>query len=224
MEDYKDEVHVNRTPSSNVIRVEDAFIEEIRISGNTGYVTISHGVLGDFGVINIELVTLVVNRNTNIRGRRGESLNLRDLREGMVVDATFSATMTFSQPPQTRAYRITVVRDSRPGPGQRPGLGQRPGPGQRPGQGSRPRPDTETTVATVVQIDTRNDFLYTISSTNAVDLRRFVISDDTVILNRNGNRITLRNIRVGQRVRIEHANWQTRSIPPQTVAYMVRVL
>lgn len=171
----------------------------MRISRNTGYVTISHGVLGDFATINMVLVTLVVSQNTVIQDRRGRNTNLRDLREGMVVDAVFSANMTFSIPPQARAYRITVAE-------------------------RRSDRNRETTVGTVLQLDIRNRFIYTGSFSRAIDLMRFVITNDTIILNRNGNRISLRNLRPGKRVRVEHANWQTASIPPQTVAYTVRVL
>lgn len=186
-----------RPPNRNVIRAEAAIIEEVRINGNMGYVTISYGIPDRFNTINMELVTLVVNQNTIIQDNRRRNLRLRDLRMGMVVDAVFSAAMTFSIPPQARAYRITVIEENR---------------------------NRETTTGMVMQVDLRNRFLYTGSPRNIVDLKRFVITDDTEIFNRNGNSISLRNLRPGQRVRVEHANWQTRSIPPQTVAYLVRVL
>ncbi len=202
---------IRRPPNRNVIRADDATIEDIRITGNTGYVTISYGVRGGFNMINMELVTLIVNQDTVLQDRRGRNISLWDLRKGMIVNAVFSATMTFSQPPQARAYRITVMgnRDTQP---------PRP-----PGPSGPPRPP-ETTVGTIIQVDVRDRFLYTVSSSNITDLRRYVITEDTRILNRNGNRIQLRDLRTGQRVRVEHANWQTRSIPPQTVAYVVRVL
>lgn len=186
-----------RLPNRNVIRAEAAIIEEVRITRNMGYVTISYGIPDRFNTINMELVTLVVNQNTIIQDNRRRNLRLRDLRKGMVVDAVFSAAMTFSIPPQARAYRITVIEENR---------------------------NRETTTGMVMQVDLRNRFLYTGSPRNIVDLKRFVITDDTEIFNRNGNSISLRNLRPGQRVRVEHANWQTRSIPPQTVAYLVRVL
>ena len=186
-----------RLPNRNVIRAEAAIIEEVRITRNMGYVTISYGIPDRFNTINMELVTLVVNQNTIIQDNRRRNLRLRDLRKGMVVDAVFSAAMTFSIPPQARAYRISVIEENR---------------------------SRETTTGMVMQVDLRNRFLYTGSPRNIVDLKRFVITDDTKIFNRNGNSISLRNLRPGQRVRVEHANWQTRSIPPQTVAYLVRVL
>lgn len=198
MDEYLSSNQIDRVPFRNVIRANDARIEEVRISRNTGYVTISHGVPGSFDTINMELVTLLVGQNTIIQDRRGRNINLRDLREGMVVDAVFSANMTFSIPPQASAYRITVAE--------------------------RRNRNRETTVGTVLQVDIRNRFLYTGSFSRLIDLIRFVITNDTVILNRNGNRISLRDLRPGQRVRVEHANWQTASIPPQTVAYTVRIL
>ena len=190
---------MGRPPQRNVIRVENAVIEEINTRRDTGYVTISHGVPDRFGTINMELVTLVVGQNTVIQDRRGRNLSLRDLRVGMTINAVYSSRMTFSQPPRAQAFRITVLEPSRDR-------------------------DRETTVGTIVQVDVRNGFLYTVSSFNLVDLRRFVINNNTRILNRAGNRISLRDLRPGQRVRVEHARWQTFSIPPQTVAYVVRVL
>lgn len=186
-----------RDRPGNSMRAQNATIEEIRITRDTGYVTISYGVQRDFNAINMEIVTLIVSRNTIIQDRRGRNISVRDLREGMVVDAVFSQAMTRSIPPQSRAYRITVVGDKQA---------------------------RETTVGTVIQVDVRNRFLYTASSTNVMDMMRFVISDETIILNRNGRRINLSNLRTGQRVRVDHANWQTASIPPQTVAYEVRVI
>ena len=156
---------MRRPPNRNVIRADDATIEEIRITANTGYVTISYGVPGDFNSIHMELVTLVVSQDTVIQDRRGRNINLRDLREGMIVDAVFSAAMTFSQPPQARAYNITVVGNRETGSPRPP---SHPGSPRPP---SQPRP-VETTVGTVIQVDVRNGFLYTAGSSNVTDLRR----------------------------------------------------
>ncbi|MBP6887197.1 MAG: hypothetical protein KBC20_03970 [Oscillospiraceae bacterium] len=54
--------------------------------------------------------------------------------------------------------------------------------------------------------------------------KRFVVTDDTVIRNRNGRLIPLGALRPGQRVEITHANFQTMSIPPQTTAFRIQVL
>jgi hypothetical protein len=95
--------------NNDIIRVQDALIEEINIRNRTGYVTISYGVLGEFSMIHMELVTLIVSHDTIIQNQFGQKLSLRDLREGMVIDAEFSSAMTRSIPPQSRAFRITVL-------------------------------------------------------------------------------------------------------------------
>ncbi|RDU25185.1 hypothetical protein [Anaerosacchariphilus polymeriproducens] len=188
----------NRFPcNDDIIRTRDSIIEEIRIDRNTGYVTISYGVMGDFNIIQMELVTLIVGNNTVIRDRSGFNMRLSDLREGMVVDAEFSSAMTFSIPPQARAYRITVVNRNAA---------------------------SNITEGRVLFIDFNNRFLYTGNSNNLLSQMRFVITNSTVILDRNGNPIHLRNIRPGQRVRVEHATFQTASIPPQTTAFVVQII
>ena len=111
MGDYSISSQSNRCPcNDDIIRTRDSIIEEIRIDRNIGFVTISYGVMGDFNIIHMELVTLIVSNDTIIRDRSGRNLRLTDLREGMVIDTEFSSAMTFSIPPQARAYRIIVVR------------------------------------------------------------------------------------------------------------------
>ena len=153
--------------------------------------------MGDFNIIHMELVTLIVSNDTIIRDRSGRNLRLSDLREGMVIDTEFSSAMTFSVPPQARAYSITVVNRSK---------------------------DSNITEGRVLTIDLRKGFLYTGNANNLSSQMRFVITKTTAILDRNGNRISLRDIRPGQRVRVEHATFQTPSIPPQTTAFVVQII
>ncbi len=183
--------------NDNVIRTQDSTIEEIRIDRNTGFVTISYGIKRDFNLTYVELVTLVVSRDTIIRDRAGRDIPMSELRVGMVVDTEFSSVMTASIPPQARAYRITVVKSSR---------------------------DTSITVGRVLSVDLRNGFLYTGNADDIMSQMRFVITNTTLILDRRGSRIPLRDIRPGERVRVEHANFQTRSIPPQTTAFVVQII
>ncbi len=195
MDNYK---ICNRTSrNDSVISVQDALIEEISIYNRTCYVTISYGVLGDFSMIHMQLVTLVVSQDTIIRNQSGQNLSARDLREGMVIDAEFSSAMTMSIPPQARAFRIIVKRN----------------------EGS-----SVVTVGRVLSIDTRNNFLYTGSPNNISSLMRFVITNSTTIWSRRGRQIRLSDIRLGQTVRVEHATFQTPSIPPQTTAFNVWII
>lgn len=191
------EIEAMRRRRNDIIFADNAIIEEIFIDNRTGFVTISYGVMGEFCMVNMELVTLIVSQDTVIRDQFGQNMSLRDLREGMIVDAEFSSAMTRSIPPQSRAYRITVIN-----------------------QGN----NSNITEDFVLSVDTNNNFLYTGNANDIYSQMRFVINDSTRIMDRRGNRIRLRDLRPGQRVRIEHANFQTMSIPPQTTAFVVQII
>lgn len=190
-----DNINGQKSTSRNRIRVKNALIEEIDNRNNL--VTISYGVPGNYSMIFMEVVTLIVSRDTTIRDQFGQRISMRDLRVGMRIDAEFSTAMTRSIPPQTRAFRIAVRSEAA---------------------------STEVTIGTVMEVDTRNNFLYTGSPRDSSSQMRFVITDATTILNKRGNRISLRDLRRGETVRVEHANFQTPSIPPQTTAFQVRVI
>jgi len=115
----------------------------------------------------------------------------------MLVDAVFSTIMTRSYPPQSNAFSITVKTPEMP---------------------------YDVTVDRIIDIDLDNNFLYTGDPNDMLNQMRFVITDSTVILDRRGNRIQLENLRLGQMVRVEHATFQTASIPPQTTAFLVQIL
>ncbi len=184
------------------INVEDAVIEEIFHENRTSFVTISYGVLGDFNMINMELVRLVVDRNTIIRNKRGRRISVRDLSVGNVVDASFSAAMTRSIPPQSRAFMITVVREH-----------------------VNPLPVFPNIVEDrIMEIDRNNNFFVTGNSNDMMSQMRFVVDNSTDFFDRRGNRIRFRDLKPGQMVRVEHADFMTMSIPPQTTAFTVWVL
>lgn len=182
----------------NIMYVQNALVEEAFAgAGGSGYVLISYAVPGPGNTIFIELLRLNVDCNTMIANQLGVPLRLCDIKKGMWVDAEFSSAMTRSIPPQSRAFRITVQMEKFP---------------------------VSVTVDRVVTMDLENQFLYTGDTGNIADQMRFVISDETVILNRNGNPIPLSAIQPGQVVKVEHAIFQTMSIPPQTPAFFVQVL
>lgn len=188
---------------NRAINVEDAVIEEIFQDNNVSYVTISYGVLGDFNTINMELVRLVVDRNTIIRDRRGRRMRVRDLRVGNVVDASFSTAMTRSIPPQSRAFAITLIREY-----------------VNPIQPGFPNIVEDR----IMEVDRNNNFLITGNPFDMMSQMRFVVDNSTEIFDRRGNRIRLRDLRPGQMVRVEHADFMTMSIPPQTTAFRIWVI
>lgn len=180
------------------IRVDNALIESITVDNNrTGYVTISYNVPRERNTLYRQFVVLIVSRDTVIENQFGQRVPLRELTEGMRIDAEFSSAMTRSIPPQARAFEITVRRR---------------------------RSSSNVKLGMIINVDVMNQFFVTGSINNLRNQIRFAVSNATIIYDRNGNRIQLRNLRPGMMVRVEHANYQTASIPPQTTALRVQVL
>ncbi len=185
-------------PVVDILSAENALIEEVMAStGDTGYVLISYEALGQDNQTYVSEVRLNVGRNTVIMDENGSSLSMYDLMDGMRVDAEFSAVMTRSLPPQSNAFRIVVLEGM---------------------------PSVNVTTDRVVGIDVDHGFLLTGNPNDMYDQTLFTISDQTVILDRDGNPMELDEIQPGQLVRVEHATFQTASIPPQTPAYFIQLL
>lgn len=177
------------------IFVSSAVIREIRFERGTAFVTIF--VRNCPACRQHDVITLIVGRDTIIRDERGRIMRVRELEEGMVIDAAFSSAMTRSIPPQTQAFRIRVVRRS-----------------QAP----------QTTTGRIIEVNTRNDFFLTISGPNPASIIRFNITPSTIILDPSGRRIRFSRLLPGLRVRVEHASFMTASIPPQTTAFVIQIL
>ena len=173
------------------IRVRDAIIEEIFTERGTTFITIR------YGNPSVERVTLIVNRDTRITDENGRRISARELREGFVIDATFSETMTRSIPPQSQAFRIRVV--------------------------SRPR-EFDITIGRILQVNPREQFITTISTPSRASIIRFNVTPETRILDLFGRPIGFNRLVPGLRVRVEHANFMTASIPPQSPAFVIRVI
>lgn len=196
MDDYMISNQRNRRPN-NTILIRDAKIEEIFTNRSGNYVKISYGIMGDFNMIHMNILILVVGRNTIIQNQLGQHMTMRDLEEGMLINAEISSVMTASIPPQARAYRIVVLNESE---------------------------NADIKVGRVISVDTENGFLIIGNANDISSQIRFVINDATLILDRRGNRICLCDIRLGQMVRVKHANFMTFSIPPQTTAFKVQIV
>ncbi len=180
----------------DAIWVSDAVIEEINRNGNTTFVTIAYNECERCRG-DERIVRLVVSGNTVICDERGRNIRIRELERGMVVDVVFSAAMTRSIPPQAQAFSIRVK--------------------------SRPNMN-ETTVGRIVEVNPRENFIITAGSLNPASQIRFNVSQDTAILDASGRRIRLSMLLPGLRVRVEHANFMTLSIPPQTSAYVIQII
>lgn len=181
----------------DTVFVQYAKIEEIFIRDQIGYVTISYEAKGDFNRIYLNVVTLITDHDTGICNQAGRRLNLKELRQGAIINAEFSSSMTRSIPPQARAFQIMVLKGEE-------------------------YPNVR--IDNVIEVDLNNCFLYTGNQADIYSQMRFVITDETILLDRRDNCIRLRNIKPGQTVRVEHASFQTASIPPQTTAFRIRII
>jgi hypothetical protein len=184
--------------ADNTLRVDNALIEEINIENPvSGSVLISYGSEDQNHMLYKDLLQLNISEDTIIMDQYGETLYLEDLTPGMRVDAEFSAAMTRSIPPQASAYQIVALTEE---------------------------PSVNITTDRVVDIDVENSFLTTGNPYDIYDQIRFNISEATVILDQEGNRIPLMRVTPGQLVTVEHAIFQTLSIPPQSPAFLIQII
>ena len=184
--------------NDNVQRIDNAFIEEIYISSQrTGYVLISYGAEERKNWRYRDFLRLNVGKDTQIMNQFGESLCLCDLEKGITVAAEFSPAMTRSIPPQARAFSIIA---------------------------NTVAPDSIIKIDRVVNIDDIHGFLTTGNPYDINDQMIFTVSEETFIMDQNYNQISLKEIQPGQSVMVEHAIFQTMSIPPQSPAFLVQLL
>ncbi|WP_455716661.1 hypothetical protein [Anaerosporobacter sp.] len=200
---YDDEVYTEENPESFDRRprpqregrwISNAIIREITRDRDNFLVTVAHR---ERQRREEQIIRLVVSRETRIFDVNRRRLRPSELEVGMVIDAFISNAMTRSIPPQARAFEIFVVER---------------------------RPSRRETVGRIVQVNTRNNYILTISSRNASSIVRFNVGPETVILDMSGRRIRLSDLSAGMRVRVEHATFMTASIPPQTTAFVIQVI
>lgn len=183
----------------NIMRVDNALVEEVYAHNRTtGHLLISYAVPKSNRMTSIELLRLNISRDAVILNSLGLRICLCDIRKGMWVDSIFSPIMTRSIPPQSNAFLVVARRDL--------------------------QSSLSVTTDRIAMVDVNHNFLYTGNPNNINSQIRFVISDSTVISDRNGTPISLHTLRPGQMVRVTHSNFQTASIPPQTPAFHVQLL
>lgn len=142
-------------------------------------------------------IKLIVGQDTIIEDQSGQKMEFQDLKGGMRIDAVISAAMTASIPPQARVFHIVVLEEKK---------------------------SYEVKEGRVAKVDVNNCFFIIGDKKDINRQIRFNVSNNTVFLDRRGNRIGLGNIRAGQMVRVHHALFMTFSIPPQTLAYRVQTI
>ena len=184
--------------TGNVMRINNAFVEEVSCHGADNFLIISYAVPEADRSVSIQNIRLNINRNTTILNVSGRIMNLCDLRKGMRVNAIFSSRMTRSIPPQSNAFLIIVLKNQ--------------------------TAPVSVTTDRIASVDTANNALYTGNPRDINTQTRFNITKRTLITDRSGRPIRLNMLRPGQLVKITHANTQTASIPPQTTAFHIQLL
>ena len=181
----------------SILLIENALVEDIYTpNSRTGYIIVSHASHGHKEMVFIELLQLDVGWDTILINQFGDPITLCNIKKGMWVNAEFSSDMTESIPPQSKAYRIVAFVQ---------------------------KPLFRITTDQIASLDVDHGFLDTGNPDDVSDQMRFVVSQATEILDKNGNAIPLSALQPGQTVRIEHANFQTASIPPQSTAYRIKL-
>lgn len=88
--------------------IEYAIIEEISIKDNS--ITVSYEVKTGTKYYEYRLI-LSVDSNTIILDKKGKSVLLNRLKEGMLIDVEHEILATLSSPPKSYAHKINIVRD-----------------------------------------------------------------------------------------------------------------
>lgn len=183
----------------NTMRINNGFVEDVSCSNNArGQILVSYAVQERNNITSIQDIQLNIGRGTVILNSFGQRMCLCCIQAGSWVNATFSARMTRSIPPQANAFLVTVLRS--------------------------PRPSSSVTIGRIIMIDFDNNFLITEDPDNSDNQMKFIITNTTSFTSRFGAPIRFSLLWPGQMVRITHANFQTPSILPQTTAFNVQLI
>ncbi len=96
-------------PGNPMTNIVNARITNIHFEGRSAYVTVSYS---DCQVCNARKNTLVliIKENTLLFNENGNFIFPRSLKVGMYINATVSSAMTRSNPPQSFAYIVRIIR------------------------------------------------------------------------------------------------------------------
>lgn len=190
----------SRVTIAQVIRrsIDSALVEEVFTpNSRTGYILISYAVQGENNSIQSQFLRLNVGWETILENQFGEAISLCTIRQGMLVNAEFSAYITRSDPPQTNAIRIVAQVE---------------------------QPVIYTTTELITMVDVTNGFLYTESPDNGNEQSVYAITSMTEVLDQDGNLLLINSLRPGQLVRVEYTEFQTPDLLSQAVAFRIQML
>ena len=80
------------------------------------------------------------------------------------------------------------------------------------------------TIGRIIDIDRESRNFTTISDGDRSSIIRFNVPENAQIFDIFGRRMNFSRLTPGMRVQVRHASFMTLSIPPQTTAFLVRVI
>lgn len=145
-----------------------------------------------------DMINLNITDKTEIVNEKGDKVNKEDIKEGMVVEAYYGPAVTRSLPPIGNAEKI-VVKNS---------FGK-------------------TGKAFEIRKSSKGDAYYiTIGDKNnytAPENVTLIVGEDTKIIDREGNKLSVNDIKEGTQLVAFHSMISTMSLPPQTAAKTIIV-
>ena len=183
-------------PQEEIRYLQNGIIQQLYSDGRNQFVTVMENTENQYGPNQNQVITLVITPETVLRDQNLGAIGFYDLRVGMTIFAAYSARMTRSIPPQAVAFSIIAIIEE-------PYI---------------------VSMGKVAFVDARNGTLTTGLINDIYSQVIYHVTEDTDIFDRRGFRIQLNQIRSGDLVQIEHATFQTASIPPQTTAFRIFVL
>lgn len=143
---------------------------------------------------------IVFNTNEDTKfTKAGEEIGLEDIKAGDIINVVHSLAMTKSLPPQTYAYEIEVV-DAEEGV----------------------LPETMELEGTIVEVEEGRVTIGDETDPNAQTI--LLVSEETEILDEDGNALELEDLAKGMEIKAVHKNMMTMSIPPQTPTLSITVI
>ena len=183
-------------PQIEMRYLQNGIIERIFDDGRNGFITVVMNQNNPFGPNQFQFITLVVTPSTLLRNQNFNPIRFQDLRVGMTISAAYSSRMTRSIPPQAVAFSIIAFIEEA----------------------------FAVSIGRIIDVDTRNRTITTGRRNNINSQVIYNVNESTAIYNQNGLRIRLNQLRENDVVRIEHATFQTASIPPQTTAFRIQII
>lgn len=177
------------------------------VDGDIAYnATISAVSDGSITVEDIDKGTVVchIGEETKLIGADGGEIKPEDLKVGDLVKVEYSEVMTMSLPPQNTPVSITVIADDE--------------------KEEVPAPENTVMQGKVLAVGENQITLGEDLEDPNTQLIVNISDDETEILDKDGNKIALEDIKAGDLVEVTHKPIMTMSIPPQTPGVKVQVI